>query len=118
LDPANDDARSQRYRLLARVLRQPVAHALPADFAQKLATHVGAVRSPAATSSTSLELKLTLVLGAVLAIAAGAVITIYGSLWLPSFTQLLPQAPATHWLLALSGCLGASWLLEHWPRRT
>ncbi len=120
LDPASDDARSQRYRLIARQLRQPLPASLPADFARQLAAQAGAVPSPAASSSASLEFKLTLALVTILVIAAAAVIAIYGNAWLPSFTALLPnpQGPASRWLLALAGCLGVSWLLEHWPRRT
>jgi len=61
---------------------------------------------------------LTLTLTAALAVAASAVVAIYGSTWLPSFVTLLPppHAPATRWLLALAGCLGASWLLGLWQR--
>ncbi|WP_350016600.1 hypothetical protein ABNK63_02470 [Rhodanobacter sp. IGA1.0] len=120
LDPAGDDARSRCYRLIARSLRQPLTESLPADFAQQLAARVGAVPSPAASASASFEFKLMLVLAATMAVAAIAVIAIYGSAWLPSFAALAPnpQAPATHWLLALAGCVGASWLLGLWQQRT
>ena len=33
LDPAGDNARVRRYRLLARALRQPLPETLPGDFA-------------------------------------------------------------------------------------
>lgn len=110
LDPAGDDARSRRYRLIARSLRQPPAESLPADFAQQLAQRVGA--APMATpAGTSFESRLTLVLASTLVIAAVAVVAIYGQAWLPSFAELLPKPPATRWLLALAGCVGGSWLL-------
>ncbi|MEO9077708.1 MAG: hypothetical protein ABI268_00215 [Rhodanobacter sp.] len=120
LDPAGDDARNQRYRLIARSLRQPLPESLPADFAQQLAARAGAVPSPAVSSAASLESRLILALSTTLAIAAIAVIAIYGNTWLPSFAALAPnpQDPAMRWLLALAGCLGASWLLGRWLQRT
>lgn len=119
LDPINDDARTRRYRLLARALREPLPHALPVDFAQQLAGRVAA--SPAArsvTSGTRFEFTLLLALATVLVVAAGAVVAMYGDAWLSSFVAILPapHASATRWLLALIGCLGASWLLGQWQR--
>jgi len=118
LDSTGDDARSRRYRLLARTLREPLPDALPADFAQQLAARVAAGPVRRAPAGRSFESMLTLTLTAALAVAASAVVAIYGSTWLPSFVTLLPppHAPATRWLLALAGCLGASWLLGLWQR--
>jgi hypothetical protein len=118
LDPAGDDARSQRYRLLARALREPLPDALPADFAQRLVARVAASPDRRAASGTRFEFALMLALATALAAAAGAVVAVYGSTWLPSFVALMPtpHAPAIRWLLALGGCLGASWLLGRWPR--
>ncbi|WP_108470618.1 hypothetical protein [Rhodanobacter thiooxydans] len=118
LDPAGDDARGRRYRLLARALREPLPDALPADFAQQLARCVAAVPTRRAASGTAFEFALTLALAAALAVAAGVVVAMYGSAWLPSFVTILPtpHAPTTRWLLALAGCLGASWLLGQWQR--
>ncbi|WP_426690291.1 hypothetical protein [Rhodanobacter ginsengiterrae] len=118
LDCAGDDPRSRRYRLIARSLRQPLPDSLPADFAQQLAARAGAAPAAPAAAGTSFEFRLMLVLAATLAIAAGAVVVIYGQAWLPSFVELLPKPPASRWLLALAGCLGASWLLGRWPRHT
>jgi hypothetical protein len=119
LDPAGDDARSRRYRLLARALREPLPDALPADFAQHVAALATAAPARRAPGDGSFESALALALAIVLAIAAAAVVTLYGSTWLPSFAALLPapHAPATRWLLALGGCLGASWLLGQWQRQ-
>ncbi|MGY3039839.1 hypothetical protein ACVWWQ_001462 [Rhodanobacter sp. TND4EL1] len=118
LDPAGDDARSQRYRLIARNLRRPLPESLPADFAQQLAARVGAAPLVSAPSAASFELHLVRALVSVLGIAAVAVIMIYGGTWLPAFGELLPhpQAPAIRWLAALAGCLGISWLLGLWQR--
>ena len=116
LDPAGDDARSRRYRLLARALREPMPDGLPADFAQQLAARVAV--SPKAAPRIEVVLMIALVVA--LMIAAAGVTIIYGSAWLPSFSAILPapQAPAIRWLLALAGCLGVSWLLGQWrPRR-
>ncbi|MEO8999241.1 MAG: hypothetical protein ABI227_06240 [Rhodanobacter sp.] len=114
LDPAGDDARGRRYRLLARALREPLQDGLPADFAQRVAAHVAV----APTSTLRFEFVLITALVIALVIAAGIVTTIYGSQWLPSFSAILPaaQAPASRWLLALAGCLGVSWLLGQWQR--
>lgn len=119
-DPAGDDARSRRYRLVARSLREPLPESLPADFARQLAAQAGVVPSTAASSGGSLESRLMLALTSIFVVAVVTVIAIYGSTWLPSFAALLPnpQAPGIRWLLALAACLGASWLLERWPRRT
>jgi hypothetical protein len=118
LDPAGDDARGRRYRLLARALREPLPDALPADFAQQLARRVAAVPTRRAASGTAFEFALTLALATALAVATGVVVAMYGSAWLPYITTVLPapHAPATRWLLALAGCLGASWLLGLWQR--
>ena len=114
LDSAGDDARSRRYRLLARALREPLPGGLPADFAMRVATRVAA----APASTPRFEFMLMAALAIALAIAAGVVTAIYGSAWLPSFAAILPapQAPATRWLLALAGCLGMSWLLGRWQQ--
>lgn len=120
LAPAGDDVRSRRYRMIARGLRQPLAESLPEDFARQLAARAGAVRSSETPSSASLESRLMLALTSTFVIAVVAIIVIYGSTWLPSFTALLPnpQAPGTRWLLALAACLGVSWLLGRLPRHT
>lgn len=120
IDTASDDARSQRYRLIARSLSQPMTVSLPEDFARQLAVRAGAVPSSATPSGASLESRLMVALTSTFVLAVVAIIAIYGSTWLPSFTALVPnpQAPATRWLVALAGCLGMSWLLGRWPQHT
>jgi hypothetical protein len=112
LDPAGDDARSRRYRLVARALSEPLPQDLPADFAACVAARAAAPPMP----SPRFESVLTSVLLGTLAIAAGVVTLIYGSAWLPWFDTVLPtlHTQANCWLLALAGCLGASWLLGQW----
>lgn len=118
LDPAAGDARMRRYRLLARTLREPMPDALPADFAQRMAAQVAATPARRHAADTRLESALASALAAVLLAAGAATLAIYGNAWLPSFRDLLPAAgaPATSLLLALGGCIGASWLLGLWQQ--
>jgi hypothetical protein len=115
LDPLREDTRSRRYRLLARVLRQPPEDGLPADFATRVAARAAA--SPA--SSARIEYVLIIALTVAMVVGASYAIATHGSEWIPSFSAILParEAPASGWLMALSGCLGASWLMERWQRR-
>lgn len=113
LDAAGDDARTRRYRLLARALRQPPPDGLPADFAQRVASRVAA--EPVTFRVESL---LMTTLSIALGVAALVVVDVYGSEWLPSFSAVLPapHGQAGEWLLAFAGCVGASWLLGQWQR--
>jgi hypothetical protein len=119
LDPAQDDPRMRRYRLLARALREPLPDTLPADFARQVAARTNARPLRQSPGDTRLELLPMVVLGIILVLAAGVVTLIYGNTWLPSIRAALP-APgwsATRWLLAFAGCIGVSWLLGTWQQR-
>ncbi|MDO1527580.1 hypothetical protein QMK61_01940 [Fulvimonas sp. R45] len=119
LDPAGDDVRQQRYRLLARALRQPPDAALPADFAARVAARLEtAATAPAPVGRRPESVLLTALVGA-FAVAAAVVLVRYGPAWLPAFRTLSPAGDpqALRWLLALAGCLGLSWLLGQGPRR-
>lgn len=105
LDPAGDDDRGRRYRPIAQALREPLPDGLPADFAVSVAARA------AAAPSARFENALMIVLVVALVVAAGVIIVIYGREWALTFTQ------ANVWLVALAGCLGASWLMERWQRR-
>jgi hypothetical protein len=109
LDPAGDDVRSQRYRLLARALRATPPDGLPADFAQRLSAQVEQ-RSP----TLALERVLTITLAGIFMLAAAIVTFFYGAAWWPSFKTVLPAAAATQWWLALGACLALSWVLGAW----
>jgi hypothetical protein len=113
LDASGDDARTRRYRLLARALREPLPESLPADFAQSVAA-----RAKAAPASFRVESLMMTLLTLALGIASIAVIAIYGREWLPSFSAIVPapHGQAGDWLLAFAGCVGASWLLGQWQR--
>jgi hypothetical protein len=106
LDPAGDDAKSRRYRLLARALRTPPADDLPEDFAQRMSAQVRQ-RTPA----LAFERVLTITLAVVFLLAAAVVTLVYGASWWPSFKVLLPPAAAAQWWMALGGCLALSWAL-------
>jgi len=116
LDPAGDDARAQRYRLLARVLREPPTDGLPADFAQQLASQVAS--APANIIDTRIERILTTSLGITMLVAAIVVSVIYGGSWLSGITTSLPTPPpgTSRWLLAFSACIGLSWLCGLWQQ--
>lgn len=114
LPTTTNDARTHRYRLLARALREePVPIALPADFAQRLAAQVAAAPAQRHAADARVESALLGTLAVVMLASTSVVVAIYGDAWLPAFRQLLSATgtPATGWLLALGGCVGATWLL-------
>jgi hypothetical protein len=116
LDTASDDARMQRYRMLARALRKPQQESLPADFAQRVAARAASLPARKAASVTRFEFLLMSALAIALVTAAVVVTVVYGSTWLPSIGSALPEPDpsAIRWLLAFAGCLGLSWLLAQW----
>ena len=102
------DPRLASYRRIARVLRQPLPHALPADFARQLAARFG--RAPL---DTRVEQGLLRGLLLLLALSAAVVVALYGQAWLPPLLAVLPQSPyALHWLAAVAACVGMSWGFE------
>ncbi|MFK2877642.1 hypothetical protein [Rhodanobacter hydrolyticus] len=119
LDPSNGDGRVRRYRLMARALREPLPSALPDDFAQQMAARVATAPARDEIGDSRSEFILMGLLGVVLVVAAGVVTADYGAAWLPAFRLLLPQpsSSATEWLMALGGCVAATWLLGLRPGR-
>jgi hypothetical protein len=108
LDPKHDDPRTLAYRLLARALKTEAPGALPDDFAQRVgALAAGSRPAPAAT----LESILTVILAGALAISAVAATATYGSTWWPGFAAWLPAPALSHWLVALTACVGLTWLV-------
>lgn len=115
LNPAGDDARSQRYRMLARALRTESPNTLPADFAEQVSA-LAAARSQVRVPALALERWLTFALASVLLLAALVVTLIYGASWWPAFAVLRPAPLTAQWLMALMACIGVSWLLSVMPR--
>ena len=105
-----EDPLQARYRLIARALRQPLPHALPDDFATRVAARA---RLQAAHASPDLRIEQRLVraLVAVLALSAAVAVAWYGQQWLRAIAVLLPGA-AMNWTLALMACVGLSWSFD------
>ena len=118
LDPAGDDAKALRYRMLAHALRQPLQESLPPDFARHVAALAAAGMAAKPTTGIRFEFALTISLLIIFALAAGWATASYGSAWLPSISATLPapDPSAIRWLLAFAGCIGMSWLLGSWQQ--
>lgn len=113
LDPRHDDARTQRYRMLARSLRQPLDEQLPADFAQQLAARLGPVRK---RFGTPFEFTLIFVLGLALLAGSAIILLPYGRLWWYSMLAWSQSpTPSISLLLALAACMGLTGLLGYAP---
>ncbi|SFR91858.1 hypothetical protein SAMN05216570_0614 [Dyella sp. OK004] len=118
LDPAGDDARVLRYRVLARALKQPPEQALPADFAQRIARQVELSTANKASADPGFERYLQRILVAVLMVGSIVVAASHAREWLPSFTAAMPMAVLTNpWLLAFACCVGLSQGIAHWQQR-
>jgi len=105
-DPSTDVAGVQRYRLLARALREPPRDGLPNDFARRVA------RAAAAANSVNIgfERRLMQCMIGVFALAAIGVTVSYGADWLPALTEgaRIGRFLDQRWLLALLACIGVS----------
>lgn len=104
------DPRLASYRAIARALRQPLPHGLPADFARQLAARLG--RAPL---DTRVEQGLLRGLVTLLALSGAVVAAMYGQAWLPAILAVLPASAspnAMHWLLAVVACVGMSWAFD------
>jgi hypothetical protein len=110
LDPHGDDARTKRYRMLARALRQPLDENLPPDFARQLAAQVGAARPT--SRGAGFELGLTAVLCLALLVSSIVVSMKYGDAWLRPLIALSPSTSSS-WrlLLALAACMAFTGLI-------
>jgi hypothetical protein len=109
VDAAADEVVVQRYRLLARALRQPPVDALPADFARRLAVRAAAVGADGSVNA-GFERHLLQAMIAAFGLAVGAVLVAYGGDGLSSLSEVarLGRALGGRWLLALLACVGVS----------
>jgi hypothetical protein len=110
LDPHHDDARMQRYRMLARALRQSTDESLPPDFARQLAAQAGPVRQ--VSNDTPVEFTLLVLLGLAMVVATIVVSVLYGDDWLSLMRALsLPAVSSWQLLLAFVACIAFTGLM-------
>lgn len=116
---AHGDGRTDRYRLLARVLRKPPADALPQDFAAQMVARIAASRENQTSADGRFEVTLLTVLAGVLMVAAGMVFVRLGPSWVRATNVALGSIdPASlRWLLVFLGCIAVSWMPSRWQRR-
>ena len=99
------DARLQRYRAVARALREPIVPALPRDFARRVAVRASDEAARAGQVEQRFAIGLIALLGMVglfwLARGGGAALAS-----LPVVTNA--------WVLALGACVGTSALMQWW----
>jgi len=109
VDAAADEVVVQRYRLLARALRQPPVDALPADFARRVAVRT-AVLGADGSVNAGFERHLLQAMITAFGLAAGAVLVTYGADGLSSLFEVarLGSVLGGRWLLALLACVGVS----------
>ena len=104
-EPADGEARLQRYRAVARALREPIVPALPMDFARIVARRARAD----AELAGRLELRI--------AVAMIALLGLVGLFWLTrDGGAALAAVPVVtnSWVLALVACVGTSALVQWW----
>jgi len=118
-DPVHDDARRRSYRAVARVLREPLPDALPADFAAQLARHVMAEESADSAFATPFE-RITLgFMVALFGIAIGVAVAVSASATLQPVgdaLHLIVSRGSNRWLVALGACLAVSSAMQRWTR--
>ncbi|GLQ46905.1 hypothetical protein GCM10007862_19560 [Dyella lipolytica] len=108
LDPT-DDAAVSRYRIVARMLRQPLDESLPLDFADQVAAQ--ARRRNAV--DMRLELCLSVTLLGLLAAVLVVLTAFHGQEWLQLIRAVLPtHALMNPWLLLLAVCIALSAALD------
>lgn len=106
LDAGSEGKYNDDYRLLAKVLRQPLKTQLTADFATQVV-----LRATASASSVGFENVLTIVLIVVMMLVAAAIVVMHGNEWTASFSRMafLLKQPGGNWLTALIACVTISW---------
>lgn len=113
LGASPDDSDLHRYRLLARVLSEPLDAELPERFAHDAAARIEAGERARKAAATRFEAALLVVLVAVGLVLAGAAIVFAAPAGARALASLrLDGNPS--WLIALACCLAAS---GAWRRR-
>jgi len=107
---SGSDAPDAHYRAIARVLREPPAESLPADFARQVAG-LAKAKAPLVRDATRFERIMLNVLGAALVLSGVAAIAMYGSQAVAGVDVRIVQ-----WGSALAACAVLSWSFD-WARR-
>ena len=110
--PAGGDARAQRYRAVARALREPIVPQLPADFAKQVAQRARW------REGVQFDGRFERLLGIAL-FAAFAVAALYH---IGPIIAALAASPGgrvltNEWVLAMLACLAVSGGMQWWLRR-
>jgi hypothetical protein len=113
-DATLGDARERRYRLLDRVLREPPAAELPADFAASVAREARVLDARADARDRRFERRLVAAMWSVLAVVTAGVLGLYGRQL--SATVSIGAAQGS-WLLLAAACVVATGLCQGFLRR-
>ncbi|MBP1473727.1 hypothetical protein J7I44_05410 [Frateuria sp. MAH-13] len=109
---AGGDLRLRSYRLVARVLAQPLQEQLPPDFARQVARRAQQAAEPA---DTRLEQGLLTFLVALMLVAGLVWMLVSGDPWLQSLAPgPLGTLVAEPWMWALAACLAFTRVSRHW----
>lgn len=103
---ASGDPQLDRYRLVARALRQPLVHDLPADFTARVLARIAQAEERAGFEDAA-----TIVLLLAMAVAGLVVAAPFFGSMAAQFHFALPALPWAQ-LLAPALCIGGVWLLD------
>lgn len=118
-DGAHDDARLRSYRAITRALREPLADALPADFAARMARRVESQAEDSPAVTTRFERIAIGTMIALFGIAIGIAVAMSASTVLQPVGDAVRQIVgwvANPWLVALGACLAVSSAVQRWTR--
>jgi len=108
---AGADPQLDRYRLVARALRQPLMHSLPGDFTAQVMARIGH-----AEQRSGFEDGATTVLLLVMAVAGLLVMQPFVGVIVSQFQVSMPNLPWAQ-LVGSALCIGAAWLVDrHFSR--
>lgn len=111
----SDDVVLARYQAIAEVLGQSPQHALPADFAGRVA-RIAAQRTNMQSPQPAGEQVLVRVLACAFALSAAVAFGAYGARLL-AMLQAATGGDGLKWMLLLAGCMGLSWSLDRLRQR-
>ena len=103
---ASGDPQMDRYRLVARALRQPLVHDLPVDFTARVLVRIAQMEERA-----GFEDAVTIMLLLVMAVVGLVVAAPFFGAMASQFHLAMPALPWAQ-LLASALCIGGFWLLD------